>query len=67
MHSLRSRTPAGRLRFAPASVGRLRHPRFEPLLIAVRGWRPEPLDEGSGDAVFLPAAAGTGCYHTAAY
>ena len=43
------RTPPGdgRTRFAPASVGWLRLPRFEPLFKAVRGRRPKPLDEGS--------------------
>jgi hypothetical protein len=31
-----------------ASVGWLHHPRLEHLSNAVRGQRPEPLDEGSG-------------------
>jgi len=44
---LRKLTPAGRIRCAHASVGWLRHPRIELLLNAVRGQRPEPLDEGS--------------------
>ncbi len=49
----------GRTRCARASVGWHCHPRIEHLLIAVRGRRPEPLDEGSGVG---PGVAGATYY-----